>query len=119
MRIHRESDRLADVKAADIGLYHGSLHLHSGEILRDGEQRRSLQAGGDGLAGAHSAVDHGPCDRRADVSASEIYLRLTQHGLLLLHLRQNVEELRFGHLQSCLGPADGSGLREFLGARGH
>ena len=67
---------LPDVRLVDV-----DLKLHGGEVLRDGEEHRRLQRGGDRLPGLHGAAHHHAVDRRADGRLLEIGLGGEEVGL--------------------------------------
>ena len=78
---------LADVALAGVGV-----DLHLLEVGRDEEQRRRLEAGGDGLALRHIARHHRAVDGRDDVGVAEIEFgafdkrRVELHGpFVLMH----------------------------------
>ena len=85
---------LADAQAPDVGLVDRRLDLHVAQVLRDGEQHRRLQAGGDGLPGVDVAQDHGAVHRRADDGALQVHLRLLEQRLALLDGGQRAAHLR-------------------------
>jgi hypothetical protein len=118
VRIDREGDGLPRRKPADVRLHDRGLDLHPSQILRDGEQGWCVQAGGDGLASVDAAVHHRAGDRCADVRVLEIDLRLPQHRLFLLHLRDVVGELRLGRPKRRPGGAGCGGLGLLLCASG-
>ena len=66
---------LPRLDAADVGLVHLGVDLHLRQVLRDREDRRRLQRGGDGLADVDVARDDDAVDRRADHRVVEIGAR--------------------------------------------
>jgi hypothetical protein len=73
--------------AADVGFGKARIDAHLREILRDLDQRRRLQAGGDGLPEVDHAVDDDAGDRRADRRVAQVDLILVGGGLRLRELR--------------------------------
>ncbi len=77
-----------------------------GQILRDLEQHRCLQAGGHRLAQVDAARDHHAVDGRADLRARQVDARLfqrrlarLQRGLGILDLRLRDDQIALGKLQ--------------------
>ena len=60
-----------------VGFIHVGYHLHLGQVCRDGEQGRSLEAGGHGLSFFNCAVDHDTVDRLVIVAYSRLRFTLT------------------------------------------
>jgi hypothetical protein len=58
--------------AADVGFGDVGVDLHLGEVLRDREERRRLQAGGDRLPDVDGARDDDAVDRRDDDRVLEL-----------------------------------------------
>ncbi len=91
-RVHGERHREPGPHHADVGLVDAGLDLHLGEIVRDHEQLRRLQARRHGLAAVDVARDDDAVDRRPDHRVLEVHLRRIELrarrlevGLALLH----------------------------------
>ena len=78
----REIDVLPRADRADVRLADGDVDFHVREILRDREERRRLEAGGDRLSDGDVARDDGAVYRRRDDRAREIELVLLNDRLL-------------------------------------
>ena len=66
--------------AADVGFGHGDDEFHLPQVFRDGEEFRSGEGGGDGLADLELAEQDGAVDGRADDGLFEV-------ALVRLHVR--------------------------------
>ena len=77
---------LAFLDLADVGLVNVCNYLHISKILRDGEERRSLEACGYRLAFLHGAADDHSVDRGSDGRVTQVALNLDV-GCLRLAVR--------------------------------
>ena len=97
--VHRKIDILAKLNDTNVRFGHIRVDLHFGEIIRDGENDRRLQTGGDRLANIDIARNHQPIDRRRDRAVVEVRLCLVECPLFDLRVG-------FGLMQRCGGLID-------------
>ena len=81
--VDREAHALACLEPPDIGLVDIGVDVDLAQVLGDGEQRRRVEGGGDGLAEVDLALHDDAVDRRADIRALEIDLDVPELGLAL------------------------------------
>src|SRR6185369_17133710 len=91
-RVHSELNLLSGFDHAHIGLVGVRVHLHLGKVLRNGEERRSLQGRGNRLADVNAAGDDGAVDGRTDNAVVHVRLSNGYSGSLLLLLRLALNE---------------------------
>ena len=72
---------LPTLHAADIGFRDVGIHLHLGQVLRDLEQRRRLQACGHGLSDVHVARHHHAITGACDIGVIQVGLGLCERRL--------------------------------------
>ena len=78
-----EGDTLPIFYVTYVGFVHVGYHLHLGQVCRDGEQGRSLEAGGHGLSFFNCAVDHDTVDRAGDRRIFEVAVHFDHCRLVL------------------------------------
>ena len=93
--VHREIDVLSHLDHANVRLRHVRIDLHFCEVVRDLENHRRLQTGGDGLANIHTARDYYAIDRRGDRAVVEISFCFIECALFDLHIRFGL--VKVGH----------------------
>src|SRR5204863_5955356 len=86
-RIHRESDFLSHVDAADVRFGNCGFDLHLVEIVRDSEEGGSRHRGRNGLTGFDFASDDHAVNRRVDGGAAKVDQGTVEKGLAGLGLR--------------------------------
>ena len=101
--IHIERHLLALFHPADIGLRHGGLDLHLGEVVRHDKQRRGIHAGGDGLTGIDLSGNDDAIHGGVDGRPAQIHLGAVHVGHPGLNRRFRLEQIDPGLIELGFG----------------
>ncbi len=93
---------LSGMDRAHVAFIGAHVNLHLGQVLRDGEERRRLQASSHRLAHINAAGNHRAVNGRADGGVLQVRLRHRYRSSLLLRLRAGLRYLRFGCSHGCV-----------------
>ena len=92
-RIHRKVHLLIDGDDTNIRLGDVGIDLHFGQVVRDHENDRSLQARSHRLANIDTTGDDRAINRRHDGAMVQIGLRLVERTLLDFHVRFSLMQI--------------------------